>query len=161
MKAIKADYCIIGAGVVGLAIARELSLRTKKTIVVCEKEEQAGLHASGRNSGVLHAGIYYTQGSLKANTCIEGNRLMKEFCAEKGVAVKESGKVIVAKNQHEVPTLYELEQRAKNNGVTVELINEKKLEQVEPCARTNTLALFSPHTAVVDPKVVMRALYHD
>ncbi|HOR92722.1 MAG TPA: L-2-hydroxyglutarate oxidase [Spirochaetota bacterium] len=161
MKAIKVDYCIIGAGVVGLAIARELSLRTKKTIVVCEKEAQAGFHASGRNSGVLHAGIYYTQGSLKANTCIEGNRLMKEFCAEKGVAVKESGKVIVAKNQHEVPTLYELEQRAKNNGVTVELINEKKLEQIEPCARTNTLALFSPHTAVVDPKVVMQALYHD
>ncbi|MEJ5360998.1 MAG: L-2-hydroxyglutarate oxidase [Spirochaetota bacterium] len=161
MKKIETEYCIIGAGVVGLAVARELSLKKKKKIIVCEKEEHAGLHASGRNSGVLHAGIYYTAGSMKANTCIEGNRLMKSFCKSKGVIVRETGKVIVAKNSKELQTLHMLEARAKNNGVEVELINEKKLVDIEPCAKTYQEALFSPQTAVVDPKVVMQALYDD
>lgn len=161
MKTIETEYCIIGAGVVGLAVARELSLQKKKKIVVCEKEEHAGLHASGRNSGVLHAGIYYTAGSLKASTCIEGNRLMKSFCRAKGIPVKESGKVIVAKNEHQLPALHILEQRAKNNGVEVELINTKQLADIEPCAKTYKEALYSPQTAVVDPKVVMHALYED
>ena len=161
MNKIETEYCIIGAGVIGLAVARELSLQKKKKIIVCEKEERAGLHASGRNSGVLHAGIYYTAGSMKANTCIEGNRLMKSFCKSKGVLVRETGKVIVAKNSKELQTLHMLETRAKNNGVEVKLINATQLADIEPCAKTHQEALFSPQTAVVDPKVVMQALYDD
>ncbi len=161
MKKIETEYCIIGAGIVGLAVARELSLKKKKKIVVCEKEEHAGLHASGRNSGVLHAGIYYKAGSMKASTCIEGNRLMKSFCKSKGVLVRKTGKVIVARNSKELQTLHMLETRAKNNGVEVKLVNAKQLADIEPCAKTYQEALFSPQTAVVDPKVVMQALYDD
>ena len=161
MNKIETEYCIIGAGIVGLAVARELSLQKKKKIIVCEKEERAGLHASGRNSGVLHAGIYYTAGSMKANTCIEGNRLMKSFCKSKGVLVRETGKVIVAKNRDELQTLHILETRAKNNGVAVKLINSEQLADIEPCAKTYQEALFSPQTAVVDPVMVMQAVYDD
>ncbi len=161
MKTIETEYCIIGAGVVGLAVARELSHRKKKKIVVCEKEEKAGCHASGRNSGVLHAGIYYTAGSMKANTCLEGNRLMKAFCKSREVPIVEKGKVIVARNQQELDTLYTLYQRAQNNGVEVQLVNANKLAEIEPCAKTYKEALYSPLTAVVDPKVVMQALYDD
>ncbi|MCX8123365.1 MAG: L-2-hydroxyglutarate oxidase [Spirochaetes bacterium] len=161
MKTIETDYCIIGAGVVGLAIARELSLKKKKKIIVCEKEALAGCHASGRNSGVLHAGIYYSTGSMKAHTCVEGNRLMKSFCRSKGVKVNETGKVIVAKNEAQLPTLHLLYERARNNGVQVQLINVKQLAAIEPCAKTYNEALFSPQTAVVDPKAVMQALYED
>lgn len=161
MNKIETEYCIIGAGVVGLAVARELSVRKKKKIIVCEKEERAGVHASGRNSGVLHAGIYYTTGSMKASTCIEGNRLMKSFCKCKGVLVRETGKVIVAKNPDELQTLHMLETQAKNNSVEVKLINSTYLADIEPCAKTYHEALFSPQTAVVDPAVVMQALYDD
>lgn len=161
MKTIETEYCIIGAGVIGLTVARELSLRGKKKIIVCEKEPAPGMHASGRNSGVLHAGIYYTTGSLKANTCFEGNKLMKAFCRSKGVRVLENGKVIVAKNEEQIETLHLLAQRAKNNGVDAAIINEKRLAVIEPWAKTHKAALHSPHTAVVEPATVMQALHQD
>ncbi len=161
MKTIETEFCIIGAGVVGLAVARELSNKKKKKIVVCEKEHKVGCHASGRNSGVLHAGIYYTAGSMKARTCVEGNRLLKSFCRSKRIPMVEKGKVIVARNQQELDTLHALYQRAQNNGVDAQLINEKQLADIEPCAKSYQEALYSPHTATVDPEVVMQALYED
>lgn len=104
---------ICGGGIVGLSLARELLKRGADDIIVLEKEKDIGLHASGRNSGVLHAGIYYTPDSLKAKLCLKGNLLMKEFCKEKGIPVLETGKVIVTKKEEELKTLEELYVRAK------------------------------------------------
>ena len=95
------DFLVVGAGIVGLAITNELLLRGCKNILVLEKEKSLGAHSSGRNSGVLHAGIYYAPDSLKAKYCIEGNRLMRDFCRENGVAISECGKVIVADSEGE------------------------------------------------------------
>ena len=89
------DILIVGAGITGLTVARELVSRGSGDILVIEKEPGLGAHASGRNSGVLHAGIYYSPGTNKARFCVEGNRLMKEYCRERGLTLKETGKVIV------------------------------------------------------------------
>ncbi len=105
----KTDVLICGGGIIGLAIARELIKKSRHTnIAVLEKENIIGAHASGRNSGVLHAGIYYTHDSLKAQFCLKGNFLMKQYCGEKGIPVLESGKVIVAKNEKDIPVLEDL-----------------------------------------------------
>jgi L-2-hydroxyglutarate oxidase LhgO len=157
----RANHLIIGGGIMGLTIARELSLRGYGNIVVLEKEKRIGENASGRNSGVLHAGIYYTPDSLKAKFCLNGNRRMKEYCRQRKIPVDETGKVIVTRNAGEVPVLKELYQRALLNGTDAELIDQRELEKVEPYARTCEAALFSPHTAVVDPQKVLEALEHD
>lgn len=149
---------IIGGGITGLAVAREFLKRGYEDIVVLEKEESLGMHASGRNSGVLHAGIYYTPDSLKAKFCIKGNLLMKEYCYEKGIPVRETGKVIVTKNERELPTLMELSKRAKANGSKVKLIDEQELREIEPYAKTVGNALYSPLTAVVDPVTIIKSL---
>lgn len=149
---------ICGGGIVGLSLARELLKRGADDIIVLEKEKDIGLHASGRNSGVLHAGIYYTPDSLKAKLCLKGNLLMKEFCKEKGIPVLETGKAIVTKNQKELKTLEELYVRAKKNGAVVKLIGEKELKEIEPYAQTVEKALYSPLTAVVDSKRVLKEI---
>lgn len=149
---------ICGAGILGLSVAKFLLKEGAEYIVIVEKEGNIGLHASGRNSGVLHAGIYYTPDSLKAKLCLKGNFLMKEFCKEKGIPVYETGKVIVAKREEELKTLYELYSRAKRNGTKIELIDEKELKEIEPYARTVEKALWSPLTAVVDSKEVLKKL---
>lgn len=149
---------IIGAGITGLTIARELVKRGAEDILIIEKEDTLGFHASGRNSGVLHAGIYYTPDTLKAKFCVVGNRLMKEFCYEKGLTLKERGKVIVAKDPSEVGTLYELKRRAHLSGARAIIIDRKELSEIEPHATTCEEALFSPDTAVIKPKEVLKAL---
>ncbi|MEW6447152.1 MAG: L-2-hydroxyglutarate oxidase [Bacillota bacterium] len=154
----KCDVLIIGAGIVGYTVARELLRRGVDDIVIVEKEEAPGKHASGRNSGVLHAGIYYSPETFKARFTVEGNHLMKEFCREKGLPLLESGKVIVAKNETEVPGIEELERRARANGVKVRLIDANELKEVEPYAFTCQKALYSPNTAVINPKRVLRSL---
>ncbi|MEK6527366.1 MAG: L-2-hydroxyglutarate oxidase [Nitrospirota bacterium] len=157
----KADIVICGGGIIGLAIARELLKNRHENIVILEKEQEIGMHASGRNSGVLHAGIYYTPESLKAKLCIKGNILMKEYCREKNIPVLNTGKVIVARNENEIPALKELYQRALENKTGAELIDEKKLKTIEPYARTQGLAIFSPHTSVVDPVEVLKGIEQD
>ncbi|MFQ5787629.1 MAG: L-2-hydroxyglutarate oxidase [Thermodesulfobacteriota bacterium] len=155
------DICevlIIGGGITGLTIARELLMRGVENILIVEKEGYLGAHASGRNSGVLHAGIYYTPDSFRARFCVEGNRLMKDFCREKGLKLNETGKVIVAKDSNELDGLYDLNQRAKINGVSSKIIDEKELLEIEPYASTYEKALYSPDTAVIDPIEVLRAL---
>ncbi len=149
---------ICGAGIVGLSIARELLKKGAEDIVILEKERSLGVHASGRNSGVLHAGIYYTADSLKAKFCLKGNLLMKEYCKERGIPVLETGKVIVTKKEEELETLYELYRRAKANGTEVKLVDSEELKEVEPYAKTVEKALYSPLTAVVDSKTVLKTL---
>jgi len=130
-------------------------------IVIIEKEPELGRHASGRNSGVLHAGIYYAPDSLKARSCLNGNRLMRAYCLEKGLPLLESGKVIVTRTPDELPVLDELYRRAIANGARVDIIDEKQLAAIEPNARTVERALFSHYTAVVDPKAVLQSLRTD
>jgi L-2-hydroxyglutarate oxidase LhgO len=157
----KADFLICGSGIVGLTIASELVKSGCENIVLLEKEEAIGRHASGRNSGVLHAGIYYSPDSLRAKVCLEGNLLMKRYCREKGLRVLETGKVIVARDENELETLKELYRRALKNGAEVELVDEKQLAEIEPNAATRGLALYSRHTAVVEPKSILKSLYDD
>jgi L-2-hydroxyglutarate oxidase len=157
----RADVVIVGAGIVGLAIARELASRGARDVLVLEKEEGLGRHASGRNSGVLHAGIYYAPDSRKARTCLAGNMAMRAYCKEKGLPLLECGKVVVAREESEVPVLDELFRRATANGARVEMLDEKGLAEVEPCARTVGRALWSRMTAVVDPKAVLASLRAD
>jgi L-2-hydroxyglutarate oxidase len=154
----RAEILIVGGGVIGLTIARELVGRGRSDILILEKEEKLGEHASGRNSGVLHAGIYYAPDSLRAKSCLGGNRLMKAFCREKGLPLLEAGKVIVARTEAELPTLEELHRRASANGARVRFVDEKELAEIEPMARTVGKALHSLDTAVVDPKRVLAAL---
>jgi len=149
---------ICGAGITGLSIARELLNKGFSDITIIEKERTLGKHASGRNSGVLHAGIYYTPDSLKAQFCLKGNRLMKQYCKEKGLTLIESGKVIVTKKETELPTLEELYRRAKLNGALVEIIDEKALKEIEPYAKTCKKALFSPETAIINPDEILNVL---
>ena len=157
----KAEILIVGAGIIGLTIARELVRTGHGDIVIIEKEPELGLHASGRNSGVLHAGIYYSPDSLKAKSCLNGNFLMRAYCKEKGLPLLENGKVIVTRSAEELPALDELMRRATANGAKVEMIDERRLAEIEPNARTVERALFSHYTAVVDPKAVLKSLKKD
>jgi L-2-hydroxyglutarate oxidase LhgO len=150
---------ICGAGIVGLTLARELVLRGHSDILVLDKEPEIGRHASGRNSGVLHAGIYYAPGSLRAKSCLAGNRRMREYCTTRGLPLSLDGKVIVAREEAELPILRELFARALANGANVELIDEQRLAEIEPNAQTaGGLALLSHDTAVVDPRAVLKSL---
>jgi L-2-hydroxyglutarate oxidase LhgO len=110
---------------------------------------------------VLHAGIYYPPDSLKARSCLNGNFLMRAYCKEKGLPLLETGKVIVARNAREIPSLQELYERATTNGAKVDIIDETQLHEIEPLAKTHQSALYSHYTAVVDPKKVLLALKRD
>jgi len=157
----QADVLVVGGGVVGLTLARELVSRGAENLLVLEKEPALGRHASGRNSGVLHAGIYYAPDSRKAATCLAGNRLMRAYCREKGLPLLECGKVVVARDESELPALDELARRAAANGAPVQMLDERQLAEVEPGARTVGRALHSLLTAVVDPRAVLGALRAD
>ena len=152
------EILIVGAGITGLAAARELSRRGYSGITIIEKEASTGAHASGRNSGVLHAGIYYPAGSNKAAYCVTGGRLMKEFCREKGLTLVESGKVIVPGSPDKDYLLDELKRRADSAGARSGIIGRKELLELEPHAAPVERALHSPDTAVIDPKEILTAL---
>ncbi len=158
MQIDRAEVLIVGAGIIGLTLARELEKAGYGDIVIIEKEPELGRHASGRNSGVLHAGIYYAPDSLKAKSCLNGNFLLRAYCRERGLPLLENGKVIVARSAAELATLEELQRRATANGAKVEMIDEKELAAIEPNARTVERALFSHYTAVVDPMAVLESL---
>ncbi len=154
----RADVVIVGGGIVGLTLARAILARGAGDVLVLEKEPSLGRHASGRNSGVLHAGIYYAPDSRKAATCLAGNRAMRAYCEERGLPVVGCGKVIVAREESELPVLDELHRRATRNGARVEVLDERGLAEVEPFARTVGRALWSRDTAVVDPHAVLASL---
>ena len=122
--------------------------------MILDKEPGEAQHASGRNSGVLHAGFYYTADSLKAKFTVEGSRAMKAYVKSKGLAINECGKLVVAQNEHELGQLDELLRRGQRNGSNVRLIDEAEVFDIAPNVKTFKRALYSPDTASVDPKEV-------
>ncbi len=154
-----ADVAVIGGGVVGLAIAYEFLQRNPSyRVVVFDKEADLAAHASGRNSGVLHAGFYYAPDSLKARLTRLGNELLHAFLDDNGVEIRRCGKVVVAANEEQLPQLMQLYNRGKSNGVPLELVDEAQLREIEPAARTVGNALWSPTTSVSDPRGAVEAL---
>jgi 2-hydroxyglutarate dehydrogenase len=153
------DVVVVGAGILGLATARELLRRSPGTrVLVLERESSIAAHQTGHNSGVVHAGIYYAPGSLKAQLCVSGARELYDFCDEHGIAYERCGKLIVALDESELPGLEELERRGRLNGVPgLRRLNASELREIEPFA-TGIAALHSPATGIVDFTAVAGAL---
>lgn len=152
---------IVGAGILGLALARELASRHPGAeLIVLEKEDAVATHQTGRNSGVVHAGLYYPPGSLKATLCRRGVALLHAFCEEHDLAWDACGKVVVATGEDELPRLRAIEEKARGNGVPVEMIGPERLSELEPHC-VGVAALHSPTTAIVDYVAICRALQAD
>ena len=145
------DFVVIGGGIVGLAVARELLARHPgSSLSVLEREDRLGAHQTSHSSGVIHAGIYYAPGSLKARLCVEGARLLYEYCDERGIEARREGKLIVAADESELAGLDELERRGRANAVPgLRRIEASEIREIEPHAR-GVGALQSPNTGVVD-----------
>ncbi len=156
------DFLIIGAGIIGLTIALELKKQfSDSSITIIEKESQPGAHASGRNSGVLHAGFYYTADSLKAKLCRDGNFAWRQYCEEKELTINHCGKLVVARNEEELKGLDELYQRGQVNNVELEIISAEQAAEIEAQAYTYERALWSPTTATVSPMKVVQSIQQD
>lgn len=153
------DIVMIGAGIVGLATANELTTRHPSLrVAIVEKEVQPGLHQSGHNSGVLHAGVYYAPGSLKARLCVEGKQLMTDFAEEHGITYELCGKLIVATEQSELGRLENLFERATANGVPgLKVVGPEEIAEIEPHS-AGIRALHSPKTGIIDFGAVVRTL---
>src|SRR5918992_1533867 len=153
---------VIGAGIIGLAVARRLSqLRPDAVVTVLDKEDRIASHQTGHNSGVAHAGLYYAPGSLKATLCRRGIGLLKDYCAERGLPYDECGKVVVARTDAEIGRLREIERRATANGVPgLRWLSAAALREIEPHV-AGVAGLHSPHTAIVDFPAVARAFADD
>src|SRR3990167_959931 len=158
-----ADFAIVGAGIIGLSIARQLiHSHPAAKIVVLEKENRLGVHASGRNSGVLHSGIYYKNDSLKAKLCLDGSRAMAEYCDEHHLPIHRVGKIILPRKSGDKQSLDILYQRSINNGAKVHLIDGAEIRQLEPAIGVNAeLALYSPETSIIDPKAILSYLHKE
>jgi len=153
------DYLIVGGGIVGLTVARELHKRYPDAkIAILEKESGLGKHASGRNSGVLHSGIYYDSQTLKAKVCAEGARRMKAFAEEHSINCQHSGKVIVATSDKDLPVIDRLLKNARENGIRAELLDEQGIRLLEPHAGVYQQGIHCPDTAVIDSKAVVSKL---
>ena len=153
------DYVIIGAGIIGISLGIELlTQKPTKKILIIDKETRPGVHASGRNSGVLHAGFYYSPDSLKAKFCKQGNLELKKFCNTNNLEVKETGKVVVCQDKKDVTRLMNLFERGIANGVEIELLESKELSRIEPAAQTVDKFIWSPTTAVGNPKEIIKKL---
>lgn len=154
----EADVVVVGAGIVGLATAFELSRRYRGLgVTLLEKEDREARHQTGRNSGVLHSGIYYRPGSLKAENCREGKKAMEAFCETEGIAYRICGKVIVATDERELPALENIYARGLRNGVVCRMIDALELAEIEPFAR-GVRAIYVPEAGVVDYRAVCRRL---
>jgi (S)-2-hydroxyglutarate dehydrogenase len=155
-------FAVIGAGIIGLATAAEIQRRHPDSrVTVLEKEGEVAGHQTSHNSGVVHAGVYYPPGSLKAQLCTRGRALLKDYCEQNGIRYEECGKVVVARDSREVPLLREIEHRAIENSVPdTRWLDSSALAEVEPHAR-GVAALHSPRTAIVDFAQVARVLARD
>ena len=153
---------VVGAGIVGLATAREIALRRPGTrVVVLEKEQEVSRHQTGHNSGVVHAGIYYTPGSLKADLCVRGVSLLREYCQDRRLPYEEIGKLVVAVREDELGRMESLYERAKNNHVPeLRKVSREQIRELEPHAG-GIAALHSPRTAITDYPAVARAFAED
>ncbi|MCB1388881.1 MAG: L-2-hydroxyglutarate oxidase [Rhodobacteraceae bacterium] len=155
------DFCIVGGGIVGLATARALlAARPGASLVLLEKEAALGRHQTGHNSGVIHSGIYYAPGSLKARLCREGAARTKDFCRAHAIPVEERGKLIVATRADEVPRLDALHARAVENGVRASLVDAAGIAEREPAIR-GLKAISVPDAAIVDYRRVLQSLAED
>jgi L-2-hydroxyglutarate oxidase len=159
MPADRYDVAVVGAGIVGLAAAREvLARRPDARVIVIDKAPAVATHQTGHNSGVIHAGVYYAPGSLKATLCVRGARLMYEFCEQYDIPVERCGKLIVAVRRDELPRLDDLETRARANGVPgLRRVEAGEISEIEPECR-GLAALHSPATGIVDFAAVARAI---
>jgi L-2-hydroxyglutarate oxidase LhgO len=153
------DVVIVGAGVVGLSVASALlESNPGRRVLVLDKEQELGKHASGRNSGVLHAGFYYSPDSLKARFCRDGNLALKKLCKEFQIPVNNCGKVVVTQNEQEEERLDVLLERGLANGVELEVLPADDLNNFEPLAQTHRRFLWSPNTAISDSGAVIRSM---
>ena len=153
------DQIIIGAGIVGISLGLALLERDpSRKVLIIDKEGKPGVHASGRNSGVLHAGFYYSPDSLKAKFCRLGNLELRKFCKENNLQILETGKVVVCQDKKDVTRLEELYRRGVANEVNIEILDSKDLEKIEPAAQTIDKFIWSPTTAVGNPKDVINKL---
>ena len=145
------DVAVVGGGIIGLAVARELLARRPGLgVVVLEREPELATHQTGRNSGVVHAGLYYAPGSAKARLCAEGKQLLEAYCLERGIPIQHVGKLVVALDADELPRLAEIERRARANGVPdLEVVDTEGLRKREPHA-AGIRAIWSPRTGIVD-----------
>lgn len=158
----RCDLAVVGGGILGLAVARELTLRRPgASVCVLEREPELATHQTGHNSGVIHAGVYYVPGSLKARLCVEGARDMYEYCESHGIASERCGKVIVATDRSELGRLDELERRGRANGVPgLRRIDAEEIKALEPHA-SGIDGLHSPGTGIADFPAVARAYAQD
>src|SRR3954469_18924603 len=156
------DIVIIGGGIVGLATAMELLTRYPALkLVILEKEHELSQHQTGHNSGVIHSGIYYAPGSLKAKACVAGGAALTRYCDERGIPYDLCGKVIVATQESELPRLEELQRRGIANGVAgLEMIGPERLRELEPHC-VGIQALWSPRTGIIDYTLVASAYADD
>ncbi|XP_037024434.1 L-2-hydroxyglutarate dehydrogenase, mitochondrial [Bradysia coprophila] len=158
----KYDLVVVGGGIIGMASAREIQLRHRHLkVAVLEKEEKLAFHQSGHNSGVIHAGIYYKPGSLKAKLCVEGLHLSYKYFDRKRIPYKKCGKLIVATNELEVERLMDLYKRGLANNVPdMQLVDEDKIQEIEPYCE-GLKAIWSPHTGIVDWALVTESYGND
>jgi (S)-2-hydroxyglutarate dehydrogenase len=158
----QSDLIIVGGGIIGLATARELLIQHPSLrITVLEKEADLASHQTGHNSGVIHSGIYYKPGSIKAKACVAGHREMINYCESRGIAYRLCGKVIIALDESEVPALNQLYERGVANGVQdLQLIDPPRLRELEPHV-AGVKAIYSPHTGVVNYLHVAQAYADD
>lgn len=156
------DFLVIGGGIVGTSIARELKSRHASTsVTVIEKEPTLGLHASGRNSGVIHAGFYYSADTLKAKLTRAGNLALTAYCEAKNIPLNKCGKLVVARSEHDLSQLDELLRRGAANGVPLQSVTEDEARKIEPRVKTFRRAIFSPSTSSTDPRRVLDAMRRD
>lgn len=156
------DYLIVGAGIIGLTTAHYLRQKyPQKKILIIEKEDWIARHASGRNSGVLHAGLYYASDSLRAKFCLSGSKYLREYSLKHNIPLNQCGKVIVATNDSEVEQMRALYRQAIANGVNCQLIDTKELAEIEPCAKTVESAIYSPDTASFHAQAICSQLQRD
>ena len=153
------DLAVVGAGIVGLAVAREFARRHPgASLIVIDRQDCVGYHQTGHNSGVIHSGVYYKPGSLKARLCVQGARLMQEFCDANAIAYERCGKLIVAVRANELPRLGDLEARGRANGVPgLRRVEADQIAEIEPECR-GLAGLHSPGTGIVDFGAVARAM---
>jgi L-2-hydroxyglutarate oxidase LhgO len=155
----KCDVLIVGAGVVGLSTGIALlQSRPSIKVIIADKEKDIGLHASGRNSGVIHAGFYYSPDSLKAKFCRDGNFELRKLAKKYGIPVKDCGKVVVARNEDEDSRLNTLFKRGIANGVELEIHPAEKLKEFEPLAITHNRFMWSPNTGISDSIAIVKAM---
>ena len=156
----KFDVVIVGSGMVGMSLAYQLNKKFPKfKICILEKEFNVGMHSSGRNSGVLHAGIYYPPNTLKAKVCVEGANRLMNWIVENKIKILNCGKIIIPQRESLDPQLDVLMERGLKNGAEVEIINELQIKKIFPEANiTSGRGLWSPNTSVVDPKEIMTVL---